>query len=67
MECPTCKADLYIANSKYEALNDDTPDKTTEIFSVLQLVCINPKCGSFAGNNLDNPNMIIETVRNKVG
>ena len=67
MECKECGKPLMVANSKFEAINDDSPDTPTEIFSVLTMVCINPKCDSYCGVDLNNPLKVAETIRNKVG
>jgi hypothetical protein len=66
MECPECKSNLIIADSEYAAENDDTPDTPTEIYSVLTMVCINPKCGNYCGTDLNNPLKITQTIKNKV-
>ena len=40
---------------------------SVEIFSELTLVCINPKCDSYCGVDLNNPLKVAKTVKNKVG
>lgn len=64
-----------VSNSRFDAVNDDTPDKPTEIYSVLTMVCINsaidPKtkklmCPNYCGKDLNNPLKIVTEVRNKV-
>lgn len=70
VECPECKAPLMIANSKLE-----TEVGTTDIYSVLTMVCINSAvdpvkkthvCSLYCGKDLNNPLKIAATVRNKV-
>ena len=61
MECQECKAPLQISNSKYE-----TEVGSTDIYSVLTMVCVNPKCTNYCGPNLNNPLKVAATVRNKV-
>ena len=67
MECSECKKYLMVSNSKFEAINDDNPDTPTEIFSVLTMVCINPKCDSYCGVDLNKPLKVAKIIRNKVG
>lgn len=61
MQCPECKSNLLVSNSKYEST-----EGSTEVFSVLTLCCVNPKCGNYAGPNLNQPLKVAATVRNKV-
>lgn len=65
-QCPLCNSDLQIAKSTFKAEQDDSPDTPTEIYSVLDMVCVNPKCPNFSGVDLDNPKTIVEIVKNKV-
>lgn len=62
MQCPECQSNLMVANSKFESA-----EGSTEVFSVLTMVCVNPKCPNFAGPNLNEPLKVAATVRNKVG
>lgn len=59
--CTACNSNLQIANSKYE-----TQTGTTDVYSVLQMVCVNPKCDNFSGKDLNNPLVVMETIKNKV-
>lgn len=61
MKCPQCNSPLMVSNSKFESA-----EGSTEVYSVLTMVCINPKCGNYCGTNLNNPLKVAETVRNKV-
>jgi hypothetical protein len=61
MQCSECKSNLLVSNSKYESA-----EGSTDVFSVLTMVCVNPKCGTYAGTNLNEPLKIAATVRNKV-
>lgn len=61
MDCPECKAPLMVANSK---LVSDVG--TTEVFSELTMVCVNPKCDSYCGTDLNNPAKVAATIKNKV-
>lgn len=61
MQCPECNNNLLVSNSKYESA-----EGSTEVFSVLTLCCVNPKCGTYAGTNLNEPLKVAQIVRNKV-
>lgn len=61
MQCSECGSPLMIANSKYESA-----EGSTDVYSVLTLCCVNPKCGNYAGPNLNQPLKVAATVRNKV-
>jgi uncharacterized protein YbaR (Trm112 family) len=60
MGCPVCKSPLMVSNSKFES-----EVGSTDVFNVLTMVCINPKCPNYAGSDLNNPAKA-ETIRNKV-
>lgn len=64
--CPICGAELHIAGSKYIAKNDATPDKETEIYVELQLVCPNIKCDNYSGADTKKSKKIVKTRQNKV-
>jgi hypothetical protein len=51
---------MKIADSKLES-----PIDSTDVYSVLKMVCINPKCPNYCGLDLNNPKMYTE-VKNKV-
>lgn len=61
MECPECRSPLMVANSKFESA-----ENSTDVYSVLTMVCVNPKCGTYAGTNLNEPLKVAAVVRNKV-
>lgn len=65
-KCPLCSNDLFIAGSKFDAKNDNLPIIPTKIFSVLTMVCINPNCPNFAGSDLNNPKVVVNTIWNQV-
>ena len=55
MECKGCHNDLWVANSANKVVNDDSPDKQTELYTVLTMVCVNPNCDNYAGADMKNP------------
>ena len=61
MECQECRQPLMVAGSK---LQSDIG--STDVYSVLTMVCVNPKCGSFCGPDLNNPRKVADIVKNKV-
>jgi hypothetical protein len=74
-KCPYCGETLVISNSGFEVVNDDSPDTPTELYSVLQLVCINSRrdptnnkilCPNYCGTDLNKPTIIVKTVKNPV-
>jgi hypothetical protein len=60
MECKECHSEFMIADSK---LTSEVG--STDVYSELNLVCINPKCPNYAGSDLNNPKWYT-TVKNKV-
>lgn len=62
MECPQCHNPLMVANSK---LTSETG--TTDVYSELTMVCVNPKCDMYSGTDLNNPLKVATTIKNKVG
>jgi hypothetical protein len=61
MQCPECNSPLMASNSKYKS-----DEGSTDVYVELTLCCVNPKCGTYAGTNLNEPLKIAATVRNKV-
>jgi hypothetical protein len=61
MQCPECNSPLQVSNSKFES-----EQGSTDVYSVLTMVCVNPKCGLYCGKDLNNPLKVAQTVRNKV-
>lgn len=64
--CPLCDADLQIADSKYIATGDTSPNTPTEIFAELTMVCPNIKCPNYAGADHNKPKKVVKMKRNKV-
>jgi hypothetical protein len=50
------------SNSKFESA-----EGSTDVYSVLTMVCVNPKCGTYAGTNLNKPLKVAKIIKNKVG
>ncbi len=61
MECPECRQPLLIAGSRFQS-----DEGSTEVYSELKMVCVNPKCGNYSGPDLNNPLKVAAVVRNKV-
>jgi hypothetical protein len=62
MQCPECNSPLMASNSKFESA-----EGSTDVYSVLTMVCVNPKCGTYAGTNLNKPLKVAKIIKNKVG
>jgi hypothetical protein len=60
MNCPACGASTRIASSKFES-----DVGTTDVYSVMIMVCINPACTNHE-TNFESPSIVVETIRNKV-
>jgi hypothetical protein len=50
-----------VANSKYESA-----EGSTEVYSVLTMVCVNPRCEKYAGTDLNNPLKVAAIIRKRV-
>jgi hypothetical protein len=61
MKCDACGANLMIAKSKFES-----DIGTTNVYNVLTMVCINPKCDNYCGSDLSQPLKITAEIRDKV-
>jgi hypothetical protein len=65
MECKECGQPLHIADSKFESA-----EGSTDVYSVLTMVCVNSKCGLWCGvrkgEALSTASKIAETLRRKV-
>ncbi len=61
MTCKICSQPLMVSSSRFES-----EEGTTDVYQVMTLVCINPKCADYSGTDLNNPKTIAETVKNKV-
>lgn len=66
MECPSCGNQLRIGESYISVVNDKTPDKPTEVFTNLPMVCINAICENYGGMDLSNPSKVVEIVQNQI-
>jgi uncharacterized protein with PIN domain len=60
MDCPQCNNPLMVSDSKLVS-----EVGSTEVFSELTMVCVNPKCQNYAGIDLSNPKKIVTTIKNK--
>ena len=61
MQCPECNQPLQFKRDKYES-----EEGSTDVYVVLEGMCVNPKCQNYAGTNLNEPLKVAKTVRNKV-
>lgn len=56
--CPKCKIALLVKDGGYKPVNDDTPDKSTEIYYVQHQYCNNPICEDY--------DKIVNTINHKL-
>jgi hypothetical protein len=61
MKCEECNSSLFVSSSRYES-----EEGSTDVYSVLSLVCINPKCDNYCGPNLNKPLKVAAIQKNKV-
>jgi hypothetical protein len=60
MECPKCNQSARVANGKFVS-----DVGSTDVYHEMTMVCVNPEC-EMNERNLDNPQKVITTIRNKV-
>ncbi len=65
MLCPKCEFPLVVNKSYLTFANDTTPDKATEAYRNLDMVCVNTMCANYAGTNLQTPNVVVETIKHR--
>lgn len=56
MKCPLCNLEMAIQSSRYETQDDDSPDKETRLFIVMELTCRDKKCPNYG--------KVVQTVKN---
>lgn len=71
MQCPVCKCTLSIGISHIEFEGDNAPNTPTVAYNVLPMVCTNgdfggKPCPNYAGTDLSNPKIVVETLRQKM-
>ena len=44
MICPQCKCELHIKEARIEVVGDESPDTTTKVSEVQDMICDNPNC-----------------------
>jgi hypothetical protein len=64
--CPKCDSLLRVGKNYYSTENDETPDLPTKIFINLEMICLNVDCSNYAGVDIENPNVIVESIKNSV-
>jgi hypothetical protein len=64
--CPKCGLLLRVGKSYYTFENDTTPDLPTKGYINLEMLCLNADCSEYAGEDIDNPKAIVDTVKNGV-
>jgi hypothetical protein len=64
--CPKCNSLLRIGTSYMTFENDDTPELETKAYTNLPLICLNKDCDDYGGEDVNNPRIIVDIVRNQV-
>ncbi len=44
MQCPLCKSDCRITNTRTQVVGDNSPDTQTRVYAVQEMSCINQNC-----------------------
>jgi hypothetical protein len=58
--CPHCQCSLYVREGKTELINDNTPDKPTEVYLIQEQFCHNPQC------EYGKQNITVNTIRHRI-
>lgn len=66
MQCPICQRSLRIGVSYVTFKNDDTPDALTEAYTNLPMICTNPECANYGGEDLNHPTKTVEVIAHKI-
>jgi hypothetical protein len=64
--CPKCNSLLRIGTSYMTFENDDTPEEPTIAYTNLPMICNNKDCDDYGGEDLSNPRIVVETIKNQV-
>ena len=64
-KCPKCNGTLSIGVTHMEFEGDKSENTPTIAYNVLPLCCVNPKCDNYS-ENLNNPKIVIDTIRQKM-
>jgi len=64
--CPKCQSLLRIGTSYMTFENDTTPDLPTIAYTNLPMICINKECDQYGGEDVSNPRIVIEVIKNRV-
>ena len=59
--CPECNNPLQYKRDRFESA-----EGSTDVYVILDGLCVNPKCSNYCGPNLNEPAKAAATVRNKV-
>ena len=58
MQCPLCKLEMRITNTRNVVEHDDTPDEITKLFVVQDLSCVNKSC--------ENYDKVVDTIKTEL-
>ncbi|NHC17146.1 hypothetical protein G6554_02465 [Bacillus sp. MM2020_4] len=46
--------------------NDDTPEAETIAYNNLPMICLNKSCDDYGGEDVTNPRIVVEVVKNRM-
>lgn len=64
--CPKCNSLLRTGITFMTFENDDTPELETIAYTNIPMICPNADCDDYGGENLSEPRIVVELVKNRV-
>lgn len=64
--CPKCGLLLRVGKNYYSVENSDNPDVPTKLFMNIEHICLNVDCSNYAGEDIQNPKVIVESLKNEL-
>lgn len=64
--CPKCNLLLRVGKNYYSVENGATPETPTKLFVNIEMLCKNVECANYAGEDINNPKVIVHSVKNEL-
>lgn len=64
--CPKCELLLRVGKNYYSVENSVSPDVPTKLFVNIEMLCMNMECANYAGEDINNPKAIVQSVKNEL-
>jgi hypothetical protein len=64
--CPKCELLLRVGKNYYSVENSGSPDIPTKLFVNIEMLCMNIECANYAGEDINNPKVIVQSVKNEL-